>query len=314
MAFLAAGEGRRLFGFTTPSELPNKFAMCVRQPVGVCAFVTPWNFPDGDPGVEGHGGPHCRQLGRHQAGHRHARLRRGPRASPRGGRAPAGRLERRHGLGRRRSAIRSSRIPMSRSCPSPARPKSGRRISVACAPTFKRLHLEMGGKNAILVMEDADIDLAVDGACGARSERPANAARRPRASSSTASVYAEFLEKLVARRRRAAGRQRTRARRRDGSLRLAAPARDGRPLRRDRERTRAPSSSAAARRSRRARSRRAGSSSRRCSRTRRRPCASRGRKSSARSRRSFRSSRSTRGSASPTPCRTGSPARSTRRT
>ena len=45
MAYLAAGEGRRLFGFTTPSELPNKFAMCIRQPVGVCAFVTPWNFP-----------------------------------------------------------------------------------------------------------------------------------------------------------------------------------------------------------------------------------------------------------------------------
>src|SRR6202165_2401852 len=45
MAYLAAGEGRRLFGVTTPSELPNKFAMCVRQPGGVCAFVTPWNFP-----------------------------------------------------------------------------------------------------------------------------------------------------------------------------------------------------------------------------------------------------------------------------
>ena len=45
MAFLAAGEGRRLFGFTTPSELPDKFAMCVRQPIGVCALVTPWNFP-----------------------------------------------------------------------------------------------------------------------------------------------------------------------------------------------------------------------------------------------------------------------------
>ena len=40
----------------------------------------------------------------------------------------------------------------------------GRRISVACAPTFKRVHLEMGGKNAILVMDDADVDLAVDGA------------------------------------------------------------------------------------------------------------------------------------------------------
>src|SRR5260370_25113330 len=40
-----AGEGRRLFGQTTPSELPNKFAMGVRQSIGVCAMITPWNFP-----------------------------------------------------------------------------------------------------------------------------------------------------------------------------------------------------------------------------------------------------------------------------
>src|SRR5262244_2983217 len=53
MAYLAAGEGRRLFGFTTPSELPNKFAMCVRQPIGVCAFVTPWNFPMAIPAWKG---------------------------------------------------------------------------------------------------------------------------------------------------------------------------------------------------------------------------------------------------------------------
>src|SRR5262245_31438401 len=40
-----AGEGRRMFGHTTPSELPNKFAMCVKQPLGVCGMITPWNFP-----------------------------------------------------------------------------------------------------------------------------------------------------------------------------------------------------------------------------------------------------------------------------
>jgi len=40
-----AGEGRRLFGHTVKSELPNKFAMTVRQPVGVVGLVTPWNFP-----------------------------------------------------------------------------------------------------------------------------------------------------------------------------------------------------------------------------------------------------------------------------
>ncbi|MCL4512487.1 MAG: aldehyde dehydrogenase family protein, partial [Candidatus Eremiobacteraeota bacterium] len=45
LIFYAAGEGRRLFGQTTPSELPDKFAMSVRTPVGVCGLITPWNFP-----------------------------------------------------------------------------------------------------------------------------------------------------------------------------------------------------------------------------------------------------------------------------
>ena len=44
-AYYFAGEGRRLFGPTTPSELPNKFAMAVRTPIGVCGMITPWNFP-----------------------------------------------------------------------------------------------------------------------------------------------------------------------------------------------------------------------------------------------------------------------------
>src|ERR1700681_4872175 len=45
MTYYMAGEGRRLFGQTTPSELPNKFAMSVRQSVGVCGMIPPWNFP-----------------------------------------------------------------------------------------------------------------------------------------------------------------------------------------------------------------------------------------------------------------------------
>ncbi len=44
-AFYIAGEGRRLYGDTTPSELPNKFAMSIRQPIGVGGLITPWNFP-----------------------------------------------------------------------------------------------------------------------------------------------------------------------------------------------------------------------------------------------------------------------------
>ena len=45
MAYLAAGEGRRMYGVTTPSEMPNKWAMSVRAPVGVVGVITPWNFP-----------------------------------------------------------------------------------------------------------------------------------------------------------------------------------------------------------------------------------------------------------------------------
>src|SRR5437867_7942380 len=45
MTYYMAGEGRRLFGQTTPSELPNKFAMSVRQSIGVCGLITPWNVP-----------------------------------------------------------------------------------------------------------------------------------------------------------------------------------------------------------------------------------------------------------------------------
>src|ERR1700686_2495188 len=43
--YYAAGEGRRRHGLPTPAEMPNKFAMCVRQPVGLCGLITPWNFP-----------------------------------------------------------------------------------------------------------------------------------------------------------------------------------------------------------------------------------------------------------------------------
>src|SRR5436190_3313972 len=45
MTFFMAGEGRRQYGQTVPSELRDKFAMSIRQPVGVCAIITPWNFP-----------------------------------------------------------------------------------------------------------------------------------------------------------------------------------------------------------------------------------------------------------------------------
>src|SRR5256885_8891530 len=45
MTYFMAGEGRRQYGQTVPSELRDKFAMSIRQPLGVCAVITPWNFP-----------------------------------------------------------------------------------------------------------------------------------------------------------------------------------------------------------------------------------------------------------------------------
>ncbi len=72
MTYYMAGEGRRLFGQTVPSELPNKFAMSVRDPLGVVGMITPWNFPDGDPIVENHARAGLRKYGGHQAGRGHA--------------------------------------------------------------------------------------------------------------------------------------------------------------------------------------------------------------------------------------------------
>ena len=51
-AYYAAGEGRRLFGHTVPSELRNKWAMSYRRPIGVAGLITPFNFPHGDPDLE----------------------------------------------------------------------------------------------------------------------------------------------------------------------------------------------------------------------------------------------------------------------
>ena len=76
MTFYMAGEGRRMFGQTVPSELRNKFAMSVRQPLGVCSIITPWNFPDGDSVVEDHPGARLRQYRRLQARRRRRRSRR----------------------------------------------------------------------------------------------------------------------------------------------------------------------------------------------------------------------------------------------
>jgi aldehyde dehydrogenase (NAD+) len=200
MAFLAAGEGRRLFGFTTPSELPDKFAMCVRQPVGVCALITPWNFPMAIPAWKSMAALIAgNTIVIKPATDTPASLVALARVLEEAG-LPAGVFNVVMGSG---SEVGEPLVshPDVRVVSFTGSTEVGRRISVACAPTFKRLHLEMGGKNAILVMEDADVDLAVDGAVwGAFG----TTGQRCTASSRLLvhrEVYGSFLEKLVARTR-----------------------------------------------------------------------------------------------------------------
>jgi acyl-CoA reductase-like NAD-dependent aldehyde dehydrogenase len=200
MAFLAAGEGRRLFGFTTPSELSNKFAMCVRQPVGVCAFVTPWNFPMAIPA--------WKSMAALIAGNTIVIK---PATDTPASVVALARVFEEAGLP---SGVFNVVMGSGGEVGDPLVAHSdvkvvsftgstevGRRISIACAPAFKRLHLEMGGKNAILVMDDADLDLAVDGAIwgafGTTGQRCTAASRLlvHRA------VYDDFLSKLVPRAR-----------------------------------------------------------------------------------------------------------------
>ena len=111
----------------------------------------------------------------------------------------------------------------------------GRKVSEACAPAFKHCHLEMGGKNVIMVMDDARLDLAVEGALwggfGTTGQRCTAASRVV----VHEKVYAEFVERFVAGAQGPAGRQRARPEDADGPVRQRVPARDRRELRQDRQ-------------------------------------------------------------------------------
>ena len=200
MAYLAAGEGRRLFGYTTPSELPNKFAMCVRQPIGVCALVTPWNFPMAIPAWKSMAALIAgNTIVIKPATDTPASVVALARVFEEAG-LPAGVFNVVIGSGGEVGdpLVEHPDVKVVSFTGSTA---VGRQISTACAPTFKRLHLEMGGKNAILVLEDADVDLAVEGAVwGAFG----TTGQRCTASSRLLvheQVVDEFTEKLVARAR-----------------------------------------------------------------------------------------------------------------
>lgn len=163
LAKFMAGEGRRLVGQTVPSELPNKFAMAVRQPIGVIGLITPWNFPMAIPSLKLFpalvGGntivfkpatdtPLCAlKLVEilNEAG------------------LPPGVVNFVTGAG---SKIGMSLVedPRVRAISLTGSSSVGRHVAQRCGALMKRISCELGGKNAICVMDDAQLDLAIEGA------------------------------------------------------------------------------------------------------------------------------------------------------
>ncbi|MBI3306284.1 MAG: aldehyde dehydrogenase family protein [Candidatus Omnitrophica bacterium] len=162
MAYYTAGEGRRLFGQTTTSELKNKFAMSIRMPIGVCGLITPWNFPTAIPSWKIFPALICGNTVVFKPAEdtplsaakfveilEQAGLPPGVVNMVHGG-APAGEAIVRH--------PRIRLVSFTGSC------EVGRLVAQQCGKMLKRCSLEMGGKNAQIVMADADFDLALEGA------------------------------------------------------------------------------------------------------------------------------------------------------
>jgi aldehyde dehydrogenase (NAD+) len=163
MTYYMAGEGRRMFGQTTPSEMVNKFNMTVRQPLGVCTFITPWNFPMAIPSWKTMPALICgNTVVIKPATDTPLSVVNMVRICNEEG-LPPGVLNLVTGAG---SVVGNALIehPDTKVVSFTGSTDVGRKVSIACAPAFKHSCLEMGGKNPQIVMEDADLDLAVDGA------------------------------------------------------------------------------------------------------------------------------------------------------
>lgn len=198
MSIYMAGEGRRLFGQTTPSELRDKFMMSVRMPVGVVGAITPWNFPIAIPAWKLCPALICGNTVVFKPAEdtpllaeRFVEL-----LSEAG--FPPGVVNVVHGYGEEagEALVRHPDVPVISFTGSR---ETGIAVTKAAAEELKHVHLELGGKNAIIVMGDADVDLAVDGiiwsAFGTSGQRCTAASRVivDRA------VYQELQRKLVAR-------------------------------------------------------------------------------------------------------------------
>ena len=197
MSLYMAGEGRRLFGQTTPSELRDKFNMSVRQPIGVVGAITPWNFPIAIPSwkiapalVCGNTVVFKPATDTPALGDRFVEL-----FAEAG--LPAGVLNIVHGGG---GAVgeRLVKHPDVRVITLTGSRETGVEVMRNAADGLKHVHLELGGKNAIIVLDDADLELAVEGivwsAFGTSGQRCTAASRVI----VQEGVYEQLQSKLVA--------------------------------------------------------------------------------------------------------------------
>jgi acyl-CoA reductase-like NAD-dependent aldehyde dehydrogenase len=160
-AYYAATEGRRLFGHTVPSELRQKWAMSVRRPIGVCGLITPFNFPMAIPTWKMFPALVCGN----------ACVFKPAEDVPHTGHAlveimleaglPPEVIQLVHGYGDVGAAIvEHPAVPVMSFTGST---ETGSKVGEACGRMHKRLSLEMGGKNAQIVLRDADLQLALEG-------------------------------------------------------------------------------------------------------------------------------------------------------
>jgi aldehyde dehydrogenase (NAD+) len=199
-AYYAAGEGRRLFGETTTSELPDKFAMSVRCPIGVCGIVTPWNFPVAIPAWKMFPALLCgNTIVFKPASDTPAVATRLVEVLARAG-FPAGVVNLVHGGGRTVGGAIVEH-PDVNLISFTGSSETGKDIAQKCGRTLKRCSLELGGKNGMVVMEDADLDLALDGALwgafGTTGQRCTATSRLIL----HGAIHDRFLERLTARAR-----------------------------------------------------------------------------------------------------------------
>src|SRR3990170_4636682 len=161
-AYYAASEGRRLFGRTVPSELRNKWAMSYRRPIGIAGLICPFNFPMAIPTWKMFPALVCGN----------SVVFKPAEDVPHTGTLlveilleaalPEEVIQLVHGRGEQVGAaiVEHPDIPLISFTGSTA---TGRIVGETCGRMHKRLSLEMGGKNAQIVLDDADLDLALEG-------------------------------------------------------------------------------------------------------------------------------------------------------